>query len=118
MGKMGKLPNIVLWVGWDRSLCWGGIKGAPICPVCVRLAFGMCIPRTLWVGKVGLKDGLKRPSSATGPSLLGSMGPRAGQVKTRTNYQSWSVCSVLQRKVHPYHMPTKQDTNHPQQWSS
>ena len=49
----------------------------------------------LWVGKVGLKDGLKWPSSATGPSPLGSMGPRAGQVKTRTNYQSWSVCSAL-----------------------
>ena len=47
----------------------------------------MCIPRTLWVGKVGLKDGLKQPSSATGPSPLGSMGPRAGQVKTWTNYQ-------------------------------
>ena len=54
----------------------------------------MCIPRTLWVGKVGLKDGLKWPSSATGPSPLGSMGPRAGQVKTRMNYQSWSVCSA------------------------
>ena len=26
---------------------------------------------------------------------------------------SWSVCSALQRKVHPYHMPAKQDTNHP-----
>ena len=47
----------------------------------------MCIPRTLWVGKVGLKDGLKLPSSATGPSPLGSMGLRAGQIKTRMNYQ-------------------------------
>ena len=71
----------------------------------------MCIPRMLWVGKVGLKDGLEQPSSATGPSPLGSMGPRAGQVKTRTNYQSWSVCSVPWHKVHPYHMPAKQDTN-------
>ena len=24
---------------------------------------------------------------------------------------SWSVCSVLLHKVHPYYMPTKQDTN-------
>ena len=56
-------------------------------PVCVWLAFGMCIPRMLWVGKVGLKDSLEQPSSATGPSPLGSMGPRAGQVKTWTNYQ-------------------------------
>ena len=47
----------------------------------------MCIPRMLWVGKVVLKDGLKLPSSATGPSPLGSMGLRAGQVKTRMNYQ-------------------------------
>ena len=29
----------------------------------------------------------KRPSIATEPSLLGSTGPRAGQVKTWTNYQ-------------------------------
>ena len=55
----------------------------------------MCIPRTLWVGKVGLKDGLKWPSSTTGPSLLGSMGPRAGQVKIRTNYKVGQ--SVLHR---------------------
>ena len=87
-------------------------------PVCVQLAFGMCIPRTLWVGKVGLKDSLKWPSSATGPSPLGSMGPRAGQVKTRTNYQRQSVCSAPWRKVHPYYIPTKQDTNHQQQQSS
>ena len=60
----------------------------------------------------------KWPSSATGPSPLGSTGPRAGQVKTRTNYQSWSVCSAPWCKVHPYYMPTKQDTNHPQQWSN
>ena len=39
MGKMGKLPDIVLWVGWDRSLCQDGVKGAPIiqfaCPACI-----------------------------------------------------------------------------------
>ena len=64
------------------ALKWGTYH-----PVCIWLAFGMCIPRMLWVGKVGLKDGLKWPSSATGPSPLGSMGPRAGQVKTRMNYQ-------------------------------
>ena len=116
---MGKLPDIVYgWVGigahTGMALKWGTYH-----PVCVRLAFGMCIPRTLWVGKVGLKDGLKWPSSATGPSPLGSMGQRAGQVKTRTNYQSWSICSAPWRKVHPYYLPTKQDTNHPQQqWSS
>ena len=36
---------------------------------------------------MGLKDGLEQPSSATGPSPLGSMGPSTGQVKTRMNYQ-------------------------------
>ena len=36
---------------------------------------------------MGLRDGLERPSSATEPSPLGSRGPRAGQVKTQTNYQ-------------------------------
>ena len=25
MGK-GKLPDIVLWAGWDRSLHWDGVK--------------------------------------------------------------------------------------------
>ena len=78
----------------------------------------MCIPRMLWVGKVDLKDGLELPSSATRPSPLGSMGPRAGQVKTRMNYQSWFVCSAPWHKVHPYHMPAKQDINHPQQQCS
>ena len=79
----------------------------------------MCIPRTLWLGKMGLKESLEQPFTATGPSPLGSMGLRAGQIKTQMNYQNWSVCSVLQRKVHPYQMPAKQDTNHPQkQWSS
>ena len=63
------------------------LKGGIYHPVCVRLAFGMCIPRTLWVGKVGLKDSLEWSSSAAGPSPLGSMGLRAGQVKTWTNYQ-------------------------------
>ena len=75
----------------------------------------MCIPRTLWVGKVGLTDGLEQPSSTTGPSPLGSMGPRAGQVKTRTNYQSRSVCSAPQAQSPPlphahqtrYQPPTK-----------
>ena len=61
-----------------RALNWGTYH-----PICVRLAFVMCIPGTLWVGKVGLKDDFKWPSSATGPSPLGSTGPRAGQVKTQ-----------------------------------
>ena len=39
----------------------------------------------LWVGKVGLKDGLEWPSSATEPSPIGSMAPGAGQVKTQMN---------------------------------
>ena len=47
----------------------------------------MWIPRTLWVGKVGLKVSLKQPSSAIGLSPFGSMGPGAGQVKIQTNYQ-------------------------------
>ena len=72
----------------------------------------MWIHRTLWVGKVGIKAGLKWPSSATGPSLLGSTGPRAGQVKRRMNLPSRSIlfCTAW-HKVYPYHMPTKQDTN-------
>ena len=54
------------------------LKGGTYCPICIWLAFGIWIPRTLLVGKVGLKDGLKQPSSATRPSLLSSMGLRAG----------------------------------------
>ena len=57
---MGKLPDIILRAGWDRSLHQGMVlKGHLSWPVCIWLAFGMCIPRTLWVGKVGLKDGLE-----------------------------------------------------------
>ena len=59
-------------------------KGGTYCSVCIWLAFGMWIPRMLWLGKVGLKVGLKWPSSATGPSPLGSMGPSIVQVKTQT----------------------------------
>ena len=65
----------------------GHHRGATYHPVCVWLAFGMCIPSTLWVVKVGLKAGLEWPSHATGPSLLGSLGPGPGQVKTQTNNQ-------------------------------
>ena len=53
-------------------------EGGTYHPVCVRLASGMWIARTLWVGKVGLKVGFKQPSSATGPSLFGSIGLGAG----------------------------------------
>ena len=81
---MGKLSNIVYRRVGIGAYARMALKGGTYCPVCTQLAFGMCIPRTLWVGKVGLKDGLKWPSSATGPSPLGSMGPRAGQVKTWT----------------------------------
>ena len=70
----------------------------------------MCIPRMLWVGKVGLKDGLKWPSSATGPSPLGSMGPRAGQVKTRTNYQVGQ--SVLRCSAQSPPLPHAHQTRH------
>ena len=79
----------ILFYGWVEIGAYArrALKGGTYRPVCIQLVFGMWIPRMLWVGKVGLKDGLKQPSSATGPSLLGSMGPRAGQVKTRTNYQ-------------------------------
>ena len=68
----------------------------------------------LWVGKVGLKVGLKWPSSATGPSPFGSMGLGAGQVKTKTWMNSQDGLSVLccsAKSTLPYHMPTKQDTN-------
>ena len=44
MGKMGKLPNIVLWVGWDRSLCQDGIKGAPIIQFMSGLHLGYVFP--------------------------------------------------------------------------
>ena len=73
----------------------------------------MCIPRTLWVGKVGLRDGLEWPSSATGPSLLGSMGPRAGQVKTRTNYQvSLFVLHCSAKSTPTICPPNKTPTTH------
>ena len=67
----------------------GWHQGDIYCLVCIQLAFGMWIPRMLWVGKVGLKVGLKQPSSATGPSPFGSTGPSAGQVKTKAwmNFQ-------------------------------
>ena len=78
-----------LFCGWVEIGAYAkrALNGGTYHPVCIQLAFRICIPRTLWVGKVSLKDGLEQPSSATGPSLLGSMGPRAGQVKTRMNYQ-------------------------------
>ena len=40
------------------------LKGGTYCPVCIRLAFGMWIPRMLRVVKVDEKAGLKWPSSA------------------------------------------------------
>ena len=39
MGKMGKLPDIVLQVGWDRSLRRDGIKGTPI----IQFVSGLCL---------------------------------------------------------------------------
>ena len=66
----------------------GHQRGGTYRPVCIQLAFGRRSPRTLWVGKVGLKVGLERSSSAIGPSLFGSMGPGVGQVKTRTISQA------------------------------
>ena len=50
----------------------------------------------LWVGKVGLKDGLKRPSSATGPSPSGSMGLKGGTSQDTDELPNWSL-SVLHR---------------------
>ena len=75
---MGSCPTLFygrvgIGVYTGMALKWGTYHS-----VCIWLAFGMCIPRTPWVGKVGLKDGLEQPSSDTGPSPLGSMGPRAG----------------------------------------
>ena len=49
-------------------------RGGTYHSVCIQLAFGMWILRILWIGKVGLKVGLRQPSSATGPSPFGSMG--------------------------------------------
>ena len=115
---MGKLPDIVYREVGIGAYARRVLKGGTYHPVCVWLAFGMCIPRTLWVGKVGLKDGLKQPSSATGPSLLGSMGPRAGQVKTQTNYQVGQ--SVLRHgaKSTPTTCPPNKTPTPQQQWSS
>ena len=81
---MSKLPNIVLWAGWDRCLCQDGVRGGHLLSSLHLACIGMWIPRTLWVGKVGLKVGLKQPSSATGPSLFSSTGMGAGQIKTKT----------------------------------
>ena len=85
------------------------LKGGTYHQVCIWLVLGMCIPRTLWVSKVGLKDGLKWPSSATGPSPLGFMGPRAGQVKIQTNYQSRSslFCAMVQSPPLPHTCQTR-----------
>ena len=102
---MGKLPNIVFWVGWDKCLHQEGVKGGHYHPICIWLAFGMWIPRTLLEGKVGLKVGLKRPSSATGPSPFGCMGLRAEQVKIKTwiNYQSVCLfCDVAKSPPLPH----------------
>ena len=68
----------------------------------------------LRVVKVGVKVGLKQPSSATGPSPFGSTGLSAGQVKTKTWTNSQVGLSALRSGVKstlPYHMPAKQDTN-------
>ena len=59
MGKMGKLPDIVygrVGIGAYAGVALKGHLLSSLHPAC---AFGMCIPRTLWVGKVGLKDGLQ-----------------------------------------------------------
>ena len=112
---MGKLPNIVYgWVGIG-AYARRALKGGTYCPLCIWLVFGMCIPRMLWVGKVGLKDGLKRPSSATGPSPLGSMGLRAGQSRQITKLVSL-FCTMVQSPPLPHAHQTRHQA--PQQWSS
>ena len=75
MGKLLILFYGLVGIGaYARMVSEGGTYR----PVCIWLAFGMWIPRTQWVGKVGLKVGLKQPSSATGPSPFGSIGLGAG----------------------------------------
>ena len=36
---MGKLPDIVLWAGWDRCLCQDGVRGGDLLsslhPACI-----------------------------------------------------------------------------------
>ena len=55
---MGKLPDIVLRVVWDRCLHQDGFRGGHLSSsLCIW--FGMWIPRMLMVSKVGLKVGLK-----------------------------------------------------------
>ena len=41
---MGKLPDIVLRLGWDRSLHRGGVKGAPIVQFVSGLHLGCVFP--------------------------------------------------------------------------
>ena len=68
----------------------------------------------LRVVKVGLKVGVKWPSSTTGPSPFDSMGLGAGQVKTKTKSKSKDSLSVLchsTKSTLPYNIPTKYDTN-------
>ena len=89
-------------------------EGGTYHPVCTWPASGRWIPRTLRVVKVGVKVSLKQPSSATGPSIFGSMSLGAGQVKTETWTNSQVGLSILccgTKFTLPYHMPTKQDTN-------
>ena len=86
MGKTVSCPTLFYgWVGIGAyaKMVLKGHLSSSLHLACVWDVYS----RMLWVGKVGLKDGLKWPSSAKGPSPLGSMGPRAGQVKIRTNYK-------------------------------
>ena len=61
---MVELPDIVYGLVGIGDYARMAPEGGTYCPVCIQLAFRVWIPRTLRVGKVGVKVGLKQPSGA------------------------------------------------------
>ena len=61
---MVELPDIVYGLVGIGTYARMVSEGGTYCLVCIWLAFRVWIPRTLRVGKVGVKVGFKQPSSA------------------------------------------------------
>ena len=61
---MVELPNIIYGLVGIGIYARTASEGGTYCPVCMWLAFRVWIPRTLRVGKVGVKVSLEWPPSA------------------------------------------------------
>ena len=61
---MVELPNIIYGLVRIGAYARTVVEGGTYYPVCIWLAFRVWIPRTLRVGKVGVKAGLKWPLGA------------------------------------------------------